>query len=84
MAKKKVKQATGEEDGGIGTQPSVPIPATHQAPSSPSPSSRQKSKAADAAQSTGLAICRNKYVYGTRFFKNFPCFIFDRASLTLL
>ncbi|KAK6445514.1 hypothetical protein ACSS6W_001335 [Trichoderma asperelloides] len=65
MAKKKVKQATGEDDGGIGSQPSMPIPATHQAQSSPSPSSRQKSRTTDAAQSTaaptGLAICRNKH-----------------------
>ncbi|KAL6902702.1 hypothetical protein GGI43DRAFT_382881 [Trichoderma evansii] len=61
MAKKKVKQAVGEEDGGIGSQPSAPIPATHQAAPSPSPSSRQKSGTADAAQSTGLAICRNKH-----------------------
>lgn len=78
MAKKKVKQATGEDDGGIGSQPSVPIPATHQAQPSPSPSPRQKSKTTDAAQPTaaptGLAICRNKYVYGTRFL--FPLVLF--------
>lgn len=76
MAKKKVKQAVGEDDGGIGSRPSVPVPAAHQAQSSPSPNSRHKSRIPDAAHSTaaptGLAICRNKYVYGTRFFFLIP------------
>ncbi|KAM0464006.1 hypothetical protein ACHAO4_000731 [Trichoderma viride] len=65
MAKKKVKQAVGEDDGGIGSRPSVPVPAAHQAQSSPSPNSRHKSRIPDAAHSTaaptGLAICRNKH-----------------------
>ncbi|KAK1244856.1 hypothetical protein MKX08_004485 [Trichoderma sp. CBMAI-0020] len=65
MAKKKVKQAVGEDEGGIGSRPSVPVPAAHQAQSSPSPNSRHKSRTPDAAHSTaaptGLAICRNKH-----------------------
>ncbi|KAL7924274.1 hypothetical protein ACQKWADRAFT_287860 [Trichoderma austrokoningii] len=65
MAKKKVKQAVGEYDGGIGSQPSVPAPTAHQAQSTPSPKSRQKSSTLDAAHSTaapmGLAISRNKH-----------------------
>lgn len=78
MAKKKAKQAAGEDDGGIGSQPSVPVPAAHQAQPSPSPTSRQKSRNPDATHSTaaptstGLAICRNKYVYGTPFLLLLP------------
>ncbi|KAM0250353.1 hypothetical protein ACHAQJ_008660 [Trichoderma viride] len=68
MAKKRVKQTTGEEaslDNGSGSQPSVPAVTAQTVQASSSSSPRQKSRIPNAAQTTAapssLAICRNKH-----------------------